>query len=259
MAGYRQFHTQFWKDEWLIDLEPLERYLFSYLFTNDLSSISGIYKLPLRVIQNETGLDKDFIITSLAKFQSAKKLFYQDGVVWIVNMRKYHKNASPRTMTKVNGDVGEIPDCDVKTAYLYYEQTGIYSIDIVSIQCAYSAVKEKEKEKAKAKAEEEAKAIPQTSQLNIFELFEREIGILTPFISEELMDIEKEFPGGWFEKAVREAKRSSSRVNLKYISAILTRWKADGLPAEYQDVPQTKREYQGILIDGVLQFQEVHE
>lgn len=133
MAGYRQFHTQFWKDEWLIDLEPLERYLFSYLFTNDLSSISGIYKLPMRVIVNETGLEKDFISRSLAKFQTAHKIFYKDGVMWVLNMRKYHKNASPRTMAKVNNDVREIPDCDVKTAYLYYEKTGIYCIDIVSI------------------------------------------------------------------------------------------------------------------------------
>jgi hypothetical protein len=133
MAGYRQFHTQFWKDEWLIELDPLERYLFSYLFTNDLSSISGIFKLPLRVIMNETGLDRDFISTSMQKFQDARKIFYKDGVLWIVNMRKYHKNASPRTMTKVNHDVSEIPDCDVKTAYLYYEKSGIYCIDTVSI------------------------------------------------------------------------------------------------------------------------------
>lgn len=133
MAGYRQFHTQFWKDEWLIDLDPLERYLFIYLFTNDLSSISGIYKLPLRVILNETGLDLDFVTATLEKFQRAQKIFYRDGVMWVVNMRRYHKNASPRTMTKVNADVSQIPDCDVKTSYLYHEKTGIYSIDTVSI------------------------------------------------------------------------------------------------------------------------------
>jgi len=108
----------------LIDLTPLERYLFIYLFTNDLSSISGIYKLPMRVIQNETGLDKEFIQEALDKFQAAKKIFYCDGVMWVVNMRKFHANASPRTMAKVNADVCGIPDGKVKTAYLYYEKTG---------------------------------------------------------------------------------------------------------------------------------------
>jgi hypothetical protein len=133
MAGYRQFHTKFWKDEWLIDLEPMERYLFSYLFTNELSSISGLYKLPLKVIINETGLQPNFINKALAKFQVAKKIFYKDGVIWVVNMKNHHKNASPLTMKKVNNDIDEIGDCAVKRAYLYHEETGKYSIDTISI------------------------------------------------------------------------------------------------------------------------------
>jgi hypothetical protein len=133
MAGYRQFHTKFWKDAWVIDLDPLERYLFSYLFTNEQSSISGIYELPLKIIQNETGLDLPFIKKSMQKFQDAKKVFYRDNIVWVVKMMQHHKNASPKTMTKVNNDISWIPDCDVKKAYLYYQKTGIYSIDIVSI------------------------------------------------------------------------------------------------------------------------------
>jgi hypothetical protein len=133
MAGYRQFHTKFWKDAWVIDLDPLERYLFSYLFTNEQSSISGIYELPIKIIQNETGLDLPFIKKTMQKFQDAKKVFYRDNIVWVVKMMQHHKNASPKTMTKVNNDISWIPDCDVKTAYLYYQKTGIYSIDIVSI------------------------------------------------------------------------------------------------------------------------------
>ncbi len=162
MAGYRQFHTQFWKDEWVIELEPLERYLFSYLFTNDLSSISGIYKLPLRVIQNETGLDRDFILSTFEKFQQAGKLFYKDGVMWVVNMRKFHENVSPTTMTKVNQDVRGIPDCDVKTAYLYHANTGKFCTDTLSIPYQYPSLKESTtlKDKDKAEAEEGSTASP---------------------------------------------------------------------------------------------------
>jgi len=133
MAGYRQFHTKFWKDGWVIDLDPLERYLFSYLFTNEQSSISGIYELPLKIIINETGLKEDFIKKSLSKFQRAEKIAYQDNIIWIVKMRQHHKNASPKTMIKVEGDVSWIHDCPVKRAYLYYQETGLYSMDTVSI------------------------------------------------------------------------------------------------------------------------------
>jgi hypothetical protein len=151
MAGYRQFHTKFWKDEYLIELEPLEKYLFLYLFTNDLSSISGLYKIPLKVIRNETDLDDTFITKTLNKFQDDKRIFYRDGVMWVINMAKYHANASPTTKLKVSADVSMIPECDVKNAYLYFMETGICSIDTLSIPHPYPSVKAKEKAKDKTK------------------------------------------------------------------------------------------------------------
>ncbi len=152
MAGYRQFQTEFWKDEYIIDLEPLEKLLYAYLFTNELSSISGLYKIPLRVIVNETGLDKEFVLTCLAKFENDSKILYRDGVMWVVNMQKHHKNASPMTMKKVQNDVDEIGDCIVKRAYLYRNQTGRYSIDTVSI--LISLIK-REREREREREEEE--------------------------------------------------------------------------------------------------------
>jgi hypothetical protein len=133
MAGYRQIHTQIWKDEWFIELEPQEKMLFIYMFSNDLSSIAGIYKIPLRVMANETGLSLEFITETITKFERDNKVLYRDGVLWIVNMEKYHRNASPRTAIKVNSDIDKIPDGIVKKAYLYHKRTGIYSIDTVSI------------------------------------------------------------------------------------------------------------------------------
>lgn len=161
MSGYRQVHTQIWKDEWIIDLEPLERYLFIYLFTNELSSISGIFKLPIKVIENETGLDRDFIETSLAKFEQAKKVAYGDGVIWIVNMGKWHSNASPTTKKRVSADVEKIPECQVKTRYRYYSETGIYSIDTVSIPIHLIKSLNKDKDEDEDKDEYETNASEQ--------------------------------------------------------------------------------------------------
>ena len=222
MAGYRQFHTQFWKDEWLIDRDPLERYLFSYLFTNDLSSISGIYKLPLRVIVNETGLEKDFIIKTLSMFQDAKKIFYKDGVMWVLNMRKYHKNASPRTMTKVNADVHEIPDCDVKTSYLYYEKTGIYSTDTVSI---LRSENESVSKSVSVNENGGSGGIDEFAQLTI--AYEKNVGALTEMIGHTLSDDLDEYGLTLCIDAIGEAVRSNKR-SWKYIQGILKNWKRDG-------------------------------
>lgn len=220
MAGYRQFHTKFWKDEWLIELEPLERYLFSYLFTNELSSISGIYKLPKRVIRNETGLDESMIDATLAKFQAAEKIFYKDGVMWVVNMKAYHKNASPKTMTRVNADVAQIADCDVKTAYLYYEKTGEYCTDTVSIHGRESLSKANLNQNQKLS---ESDAPPP----NIYHSYEQEIGIITMTVAEELKAAELEYPADWMVDAFKEAALQNKR-SWKYAEAILKRWKVEG-------------------------------
>lgn len=63
---------------------------------------------------------------------------------------------------------------------------------------------------------------------NIFAVYEREIGLLTPAIGDELLEIEREYPPGWFELAASEAARNNAR-KLSYVRAILQRWKAEGL------------------------------
>jgi DnaD/phage-associated family protein len=64
---------------------------------------------------------------------------------------------------------------------------------------------------------------------NIYTLYEQELGALTPMLAQMLDLIDKEYPAGWFKDAVKEAKQSSSRgVSLKYVDAILKRWKTEG-------------------------------
>lgn len=63
----------------------------------------------------------------------------------------------------------------------------------------------------------------------IFRVFEEEIGPLTPMIADALIDIEQEYPPGWFRMACREAILHNAR-NMSYVKSILKRWKAQGLP-----------------------------
>ena len=61
----------------------------------------------------------------------------------------------------------------------------------------------------------------------ISSLYEDNIGRLTPTIAERLKDIAGEYPRGWFEEALKDAVSLEHR-NLKYIEAILERWKVEG-------------------------------
>lgn len=137
MAGYRQIHTQIWKDEWFIGLEPLEKMLFIYLFSNEMASIAGIYKIPMKVISNETGIEIDAIRMMLDKFSNDGKIMYQEGVLWVVNMRQYHYTKSPRTLERIKKDIDSIPDGEVKKAYQYHAEHELQGMDTVSIPYRY--------------------------------------------------------------------------------------------------------------------------
>jgi len=62
---------------------------------------------------------------------------------------------------------------------------------------------------------------------DIYSLYERNIGILTPILAEELQEAEHRYPPEWIQDAFREALRANVR-NWKYINGILKRWEREG-------------------------------
>jgi DNA replication protein len=64
-------------------------------------------------------------------------------------------------------------------------------------------------------------------QADIFDLYEQNIGMLTPMIADELREAEKTYPETWIRDAVREAVTHGKR-KWSYISAILERWSTEG-------------------------------
>jgi len=62
---------------------------------------------------------------------------------------------------------------------------------------------------------------------NIFELYEQNIGPLTPMVAEYLKDAEEQYPADWFEPAFQRAVEQNKR-SWSYIAAILRRWEAEG-------------------------------
>jgi DNA replication protein len=63
--------------------------------------------------------------------------------------------------------------------------------------------------------------------INIFALYEQNIGIIGPLITEELKEAEKLYPPQWIEEAFKEAVTLNKR-SWKYIARILERWASEG-------------------------------
>jgi DNA replication protein len=67
----------------------------------------------------------------------------------------------------------------------------------------------------------------ETLVINIFALYEQNIGIITPMIAEELKEAEKIYPAYWIEEAFKEAVALNKR-SWRYIARILERWASEG-------------------------------
>jgi DnaD/phage-associated family protein len=66
-----------------------------------------------------------------------------------------------------------------------------------------------------------------TQRPDIFKLYEENIGLLTPLISDILVDAEKTYPAGWIADAMKIAVERNAR-NWRYVESILRSWKEKG-------------------------------
>jgi DNA replication protein len=76
----------------------------------------------------------------------------------------------------------------------------------------------------------------QPPTVNIFTLYEQNIGMITPMIAEELKEADKLYPPQWIEEAFKEAVTLNKR-SWKYIARILERWASEG-----KDVGEYRRD-----------------
>jgi DnaD/phage-associated family protein len=81
----------------------------------------------------------------------------------------------------------------------------------------------------------------QPPTVNVFALYEQNIGMITPMIAEELKEAEKLYPPQWIEEAFKEAVTLNKR-SWKYIARILERWASEG---------KDSGEYRGNIKKGV--------
>lgn len=64
-------------------------------------------------------------------------------------------------------------------------------------------------------------------QPDIYSLYEQNIGLLVPMVSEQLTDAASRYPEEWIQEAIKEAIEHNKR-NWSYVKAILQRWEYEG-------------------------------
>lgn len=122
------FHTRFWQDTYISDLDPIEKLLFVYALTSPYLGLTGIYETPIKHIAFETGLDKDMVVKIFDRFSKEKKIIYHKGWLCVVNYPKYQSFKGVPLLKAVEKEIARIPN-DILNFFIDYG----YPIDTLSI------------------------------------------------------------------------------------------------------------------------------
>ena len=113
----RSVNMHFWNDNYIVDLDPIEKLLFLYLLTNPNTNMLGVYELHIRRISFDTGIDKDMIIKIFDRFKDAGKASYIDGFVCLHNFTKHQAYNSNMKVSAVNS-YNELPETVKKQRFI---------------------------------------------------------------------------------------------------------------------------------------------
>ncbi|MFV3010971.1 DnaD domain protein [Clostridium botulinum] len=145
MAKYRQLYTEFWKDGFVVELEPEEKYFYLYLLTNANTSQCGSYELPKKIIENETGYNRETVDNLIKKFEEYKKIIYSEETkeIIVLNWFKYNEPNNINVIKCVNKELKKIKNRNfVKELYFQYSKSGL-EVDKLFYEIEDSFIKDK--------------------------------------------------------------------------------------------------------------------
>ena len=248
MAVYRHIHIDYWQDGFVLDLTPEEKYFYIYLMTNSKTSQCGIYELPKRIIETETGYNRETVDKLLNRFIEYKKIVYCEETreVFLMNWIKHNKIVSPKVKKCVYEELKKIKSMDMVNLFFKQCEGYGYTLDKseIKINMGMDRVSipipevesnseygygEKEKQKEKQKEEE-----PTYSVGRFKKLYEQNIGLINGIVAEWLFEISELIDYELFKRAI-EIATDKGKCNKGYVAGIIKQW-LDNNIRSYEDL-----------------------
>jgi hypothetical protein len=93
MSSFRSVDISFWKDAFVLDLPPEDKFFYLYLLTNPHLDTCGCYELSLKTIEHETGYPRDTVINLIQQFEKYGKICYdmQTREILLMNWERHNK------------------------------------------------------------------------------------------------------------------------------------------------------------------------
>lgn len=235
MSKYRQVQVSFWQDAFVLDLTPEEKYFYIYLMTNSKSSQIGIYELPKRIIETETGYNRETVDKLLQRFVDYEKIEYNEPTkeIFIKNWAKYNWNNSPKVVARVQIELNEVKYEPFARNYL--EMANKIKTDKVSIQYVRATdspeipnrkdnKKDKDNNKDNDKEQGEEKNPVVGSPGIAFRFYEDNIGPLVPHVAETVSFMIDAASEELVAEALRKSVVANANNKIKYAEGILRKW-----------------------------------
>lgn len=129
MANSRMISVNFWKDSYVIDLQPNEKLLFLYFLTNHKTTLAGVYEISVREVAFDTDLEQKFISDTIQKFVNDRKIYFERNWLVLTNFIK-HQRLNPSIIRGIEKAVEELPDWLREKIDLSHEENNQVSLFI---------------------------------------------------------------------------------------------------------------------------------
>ncbi|PGA69703.1 DnaD domain-containing protein [Bacillus pseudomycoides] len=230
MAVYRNVQVNFWQDDFVLDLTPEERYFYIYLLTCSKTTQCGIYPLPKRLAEMETGYNRETVEKLLQRFVEYGKILYdaETKELCILNWLRYN----PVTNTNMEKCVlRELKTVKSKEfVYMFLQKCLEEEMNISLLLENFGMPGELSEiiPQASIESYEEDEEVEETEPGGgVFMFYEQNFGSLSSYAAEELSGWMADLSEELVLKALQIAFENNKRT-LAYVKGILRDWHGKG-------------------------------
>ncbi|MED1557075.1 DnaD domain protein [Bacillus paramycoides] len=247
MAVYRNVQVNFWQDEFILELTPEERYFYIYLLTGTKTKQCGIYILPKRLAELETGYSMEIVEKLLNRFIEYGKILYdaETKELFIINWLRYNPISNTNVEKCVLRELKTVKSKEF--IHMFLRKCLEEECKIPLLLQYFGMPKEEDNSSSQAVIEEkedveEVENIEETtSHSEVYKFYEQNISSLSPYIVKELKEWVTKLSGETVLKALKIAFENN-KGTLAYVKGILRNWCREGCVkfSEVKDVVRKK-------------------
>ncbi|PEK58730.1 DnaD domain-containing protein [Bacillus pseudomycoides] len=235
MGVYRSVQVNFWQDEFVLDLTPEERYFYMYLLTCSKTRQCGIYPLPLRLVEMETGYNRETVEKLLQRFIAYGKILYDATTkeLYVLNWLRYNPVTNTNIEKCVLRELKTVKNKEFVHMFLrrcLEEELNIplllehFGMPVETSDVIPQEVFQGYEADEEVVVEEEVEVNPGSS---VFTFYEQNFGSLSSYAVEELSEWIADLSEALVLKALQSAYENNKRT-LAYVKGILRDWHGKG-------------------------------